>query len=720
VIQVSHGDTVVVEYLDADDGAGGHDILKTDNAAIDCVGPTISQIGESIEDVRATVTWTTDIDSTSVVTWGETIPPTQNSSDSVFTTAHSVQLIGLQQCTDYFYSVGSEDDLGNLTVDDNAGAYHHLETWGNFGGDLQPCHEGRVLFDGEAAACAPADLAIRLSDIDVNTNPGVAETVTVWLTSTTETAPEAVVLTETGPDTSTFAASVPTAAGPAVGSDGILQTNAGDLVTARYEDADDGTGVPRTSAETTLVDCSGPGFVSVAVTDVTDGSATIAWTTTETTVGHVDWGTTPGLGNIVPSDTLQTSHAVSIGSFAECDRVYFRVVATDARGNTTIADDAGSPHGFNAGTALGVIFGDRFETDTGWTLEGEWEIDEPQGLGTAPGDPTTAYAGTRVLGHDLTGLGTYPGDYEIGAAEIATSPVIDASGLSSVQLSFQAWINEAPEGIARIEARDASGTWWSVYQTSPFNGETQSSWSTHVYDVSTHAAGNANFQIRFRQMFRTTINHDAGWNVDDVVVRDPGLPEFGSCGGCAGAPAFAGLVAVVDDDPCADSGVTLSWSAAPSWGTGSAGTYAVYRDTAPGFTPGPANLVASGISVTSWTDPSAPADVTTCAGGPANGGVTDDNVVHVAGYNTTSQAPPGEVGATLFVDPVNRAHVRLTWSPTPGAALYRVYRGDSPTGAQQMIAATAGLLFESEGTLTNGLDAYYDVRAVDACGNEGP
>ena len=79
-----------------------------------------------------------------------------------------------------------------------------------------------------------------------------------------------------------------------------------------------------------------------------------------------------------------------------------------------------------------------------------------------------------------------------------------------------------------------------------------------------YAVGNPDFQIRFRQMFRTTINHHAGWNVDDVVVRDPGLPDFGSCGGCAGAPAFTGLVSVVDEDPCADSGVTQVPSAVGS------------------------------------------------------------------------------------------------------------------------------------------------------------
>ena len=41
--------------------------------------------------------------------------------------------------------------------------------------------------------------------------------------------------------------------------------------------------------------------------------------------------------------------------------------------------------------------------------------------------------------------------------------------------------------------------------------------------------------------------------------------------------------------------------------SGSGGTYAVYRDTQPGFQPSAVNRVASGVSVTSWTDPAPPA-----------------------------------------------------------------------------------------------------------------
>jgi hypothetical protein len=191
------------------------------------------------------------------------------------------------------------------------------------------------------------------------------------------------------------------------------------------------------------------------------------------------------------------------------------------------------------------------------------------------------------------------------------------------------------------------------------------------------------------------------------------------------------VVSATDNDPCADSGVTLTWSAAPGWGTGSTGTYAVYRDTVSGFTPGPGNLVASGVVGTSWIDASAPNDVTlhyvvraendeTCSGGPANGGVMDANLVYADGRDDTAQTPPGDVGNTLVVNGIDGAHARLTWSPAPGAAVYRVYRASTPDGTFALEGEVEGETFEDLDVLADGLDWYYLVRAADACGNEGP
>jgi hypothetical protein len=500
------------------------------------------------------------------------------------------------------------------------------------------------------------------------------------------------------------------------------------LLTATYEYEDDGSGNPRTSFDTVPADCVAPDHIQVSVVNITDRTAEIEWTTSKSTTGYVDWGTTPTLGNQVVSDTFSTSHSVAIGDFGECGRVYFRVVSTDTRGYTAVADADGAPFEFNGSTLQGIHFHDGFETATGWSLEGEWEIGAPQGLGSSPGDPIAPTEGFNVLGHDISGQGNYPGDYEINTQQSAVSPVIDASSLLSAELRLQRWVNVANNGTAYLEVKDSGGTWHEIWNSGTTGSHTESSWSAHVYDVSTYAAGNPAFQIRFHQGGRLLFHH-AGWNVDELVLRDGSLPAFGGCGGCSGEPTFAGVASAIDDDPFAATGVTVAWPSAPAWGTGSGGTYVVYRDLQPGFAPSPANRVAAGLTETSWSDVTAPSDVTlyylvraendeTCTTGPNNGGIVDQNLVFAATIDESAQSPPGEIGETLRVNPVNLAHVRLSWVPAPDAAGYRVYRSLSPAGAFLPIAWRDEPLYEDLGALGDGQAWYYRVHATDACGNE--
>jgi hypothetical protein len=731
LLSLAHGDTVIAQYVDADDGEGGFNLLRETSAAADCVGPVIGQVADSdVSDVAATITWVTDEASTSVVDWGEAVPPDQQSSTPGYATSHSVRLTGLRQCTVYHYSVTSVDYPGNSDSEDNGGAYFHFETLGDFGGGLQPCHAGKVTLPEQFVSCS-ASLPIELVDIDLNRDSLVAETVTVSVTSSTETVPETALLTETGPNTSTFTGSIVTAPGAVVTGDGILQSAGGDLLTATYRDDDDGTGAAATSFDSALADCAGPGHTSVWVSDITDDSATVNWTTTEPTTGVVDWGTTADLGNQVSSDTLRTMHSVTIGVFPECGRVFFRVASTDAYGNVSVVDAEGAPFELNAATIPGGLFRDGFESLTGWALQGEWEIGEPQGLGSSPGDPTVAFFGTNVLGHDLSGQGDEPGNYERGSEEHATSPAIDASALANAELKFRRWLNVGGSGIAYVQVTDTGGVWNTIWTSPSASGITDSAWVEQTLDVSPQADGNADFRVRFLQKSGFQNSSDAGWNVDRVILRDASYPDFGACGGCDGAPTFAGLISAADDDPCADSGITLTWSRAPAWGTGSGGSYAVYRDTQPDFVPGPASLLASGLSGTSWTDGTAPDGATvyyvvraendeTCGGGPANGGVSDGNLVRVAATDATSQPWPGDVGATLLVDNVNDAHARLTWTGTADAADFHVYRATAPDTGFGLAGQTAEPWYEDRDVFEDSRSWYYLVRAADACGNEGP
>jgi len=117
-------------------------------------------------------------------------------------------------------------------------------------------------------------------------------------------------------------------------------------------------------------------------------------------------------------------------------------------------------------------------------------------------------------------------------------------------------------------------------------------------------------------------------------------------GTCFAGPAFAGLSAAVNA-AATTCGITLTWPSASAW-CGGAVTYRVHRGTSPGFVPGPGNVVASGLSTTSFTDHAALVDGTTYSyvvrAVDAANGADDGNTV------VRSAAPTGPASSGTWTD----------------------------------------------------------------------
>jgi hypothetical protein len=289
------------------------------------------------------------------------------------------------------------------------------------------------------------------------------------------------------------------------------------------------------------------------------------------------------------------------------------------------------------------------------------------------------------------------------------------------------WLNSGAGAISSIWVKNGA-SWDQIWYT---NYTTDSAWTLVNLDISQYADGNPALQIRLRQQGALGSTHASGWNVDRFVVKTGSTPDFDACGACGGAPTFGGVIAAQDLHGCADTGVALSWSAAPAWGTGRAGSYAIYRDTNPNFVPSPGNLVADGITGTSYTDSMAPNGVPlyyivraesdeTCSAGPNNGGMVDANLVRAAVRDDLTQPAPGDVGESLRMDEVNDAHARLAWGAATGAASYRVFHSQAPPGTFTQFASIPALYYEDLNQMANGTTWYYLVRAADSCGNVGP
>ncbi len=129
MLSVIDGNTITVSYIDADDGSGGLNVTKTDTAAVDCQAPIISAVQAlNLSGTSASVSWTTDEAADSRLSYGTSAPPGTTVSDASPVTSHHVDLSGLSQCTDYYYSVASADVAGNLGEDDHGGAYYLFTT----------------------------------------------------------------------------------------------------------------------------------------------------------------------------------------------------------------------------------------------------------------------------------------------------------------------------------------------------------------------------------------------------------------------------------------------------------------------------------------------------------------------------------------------------------------------------------------------------------------
>ncbi len=551
-------------------------------------------------------------------------------------------------------------------------------------------------------------------------------TLPVRVISTSDPQGQPVVLVESSVGSGRFDGEV--ALGP--GGTNSVQVADGDTITLTYVDASDGLGGTSVAKyDTAVADCAGPVIENLAHEAITATSFTLRFTTSEPAYGTVEYGPTAALGQVVHLAGLNTQHVLTLTRFEICNTVYLRLSASDRNGNASVEPLL---HRVQTARIPGLYWRTGFETGSaGWTLQGEWEIGKPQGKGSinwCGPDPTEAFANDNVLGMDLTGRGANPGDYEPTVSWNARMPAQDARTWARTKLIMNDW-NNAEDGDKSEIWLNAGGTWRRVYTS--FGLRSGVNWWTNwFWDVSSWADGRASVFLEFR--FSSDASSQAsGWNIDEVIFKDGALPDYDACGGCAMPPDFAGATAARDVDACGKSGVTVTWPAASAWGSAWSGTYAVYRGSAPGFTPSAATLVASGLTGTSYTDLAAPADTQqywlvraenaeTCGGGPNNGGAVDANTRYVSAADATATPGAGAIG-DLALTLAGRVHVNLAWSAAAGAADYEVLRSASPLSADfGPLASSTATLYEDLGAGADGASWFYLVQPRNACGSATP
>jgi hypothetical protein len=280
-----------------------------------------------------------------------------------------------------------------------------------------------------------------------------------------------------------------------------------------------------------------------------------------------------------------------------------------------------------------IVYEWTFDTDPGWSTEGDWAFGQPTGGGGEYGnpDPTSGYTGTNVYGYNLNG--DYPND--MPAYDLVTT-AIDCSDLIDTRLIFRRYLNvEQPAyDHADIRVSRNGSTFTKIWE----NGETieDSNWQLVEYDISDIADGEETAYIRWTMGSTDGGWRYSGWNIDDVQIKainanppQPGIEHQVvevpiSSEAIADDPTLAGAkcydlqVVITDNDDWTASGVVVSvdgmfyqhgiadadtpqsnfWSAMPSLEYDS---FFCTRDfTSPGFAEGPFN--SDDEIVASWFD----------------------------------------------------------------------------------------------------------------------
>lgn len=162
-----------------------------------------------------------------------------------------------------------------------------------------------------------------------------------------------------------------------------------------------------------------------------------------------------------------------------------------------------------------------------WPITGEWQVDTPRGLGgTASGglggpDPTTPFAGSYVLGHDLRGVGASAGNYENNiASDVIGSPSFSTVGRQLVFMRFARWlgVDRAPGDRATVQVYD--GAAWNEAWDNPEDPVFDTAWTTMDLDVSAWIGNKPLARVGFTMQSNGSGNA-CGWNIDNVEVYSP-------------------------------------------------------------------------------------------------------------------------------------------------------------------------------------------------------
>jgi hypothetical protein len=155
-----------------------------------------------------------------------------------------------------------------------------------------------------------------------------------------------------------------------------------------------------------------------------------------------------------------------------------------------------------------VLYSANMNSNPGWTLEPQWAYGTSQyqsGNGPVAGATGSSFVGYNLGGNYAASLST----------KMATTPLINCTGASSVTLRFQRWLRLKKGDTAFIQVSINGTTWTDVWRTT--KPVSDNAWQPLQYTLPASAAGSPSVRIRWG-LASNSGQSEIGWNLDDVEL----------------------------------------------------------------------------------------------------------------------------------------------------------------------------------------------------------
>lgn len=396
----------------------------------------------------------------------------------------------------------------------------------------------------------------------------------------------------------------------------------------------------------------------------------------------------------------------------------------------------------SADSWLDVTFGERrieraddFEAGPGgWFYDaasstasaGNWTWGDPDPTAYQPGDDVTPGTGVNCwfTAPNLGGEGS--DDLDNGVTTLL-SPILDLSAFSEARLSYWRWfanrdLGEDAGDFFRVDVSSNGGSTWVNLELLGTN-VTAPAWTKREFDLEDFIALTTTVRIRVQVADGT-----ATGNLIEAALDEVRIERFvcDSTPACYTEPTFAGLATAAPGSSCGEA--DLAWTAASTNCENATVRYNVYRSTDPGFVPGPANRIATGLTTLSFQDsllaPGVAYHYVVRADDSRSG--EDANLVRrtVVAPASPDLAPPAFDGVAAAGSGSSCGETTLSWAPALESCnvpvTYEVYRSTDPgfvPSAATRVGSTMSLAF-ADAALSPGVSYTYVVRSRDAAGNE--